>query len=65
VIRTVLEFTLLAVGVLLIGAGVFIVASGPTEGVGWPLVIAFGGGVGLLGLVFAATGVRWRGLANG
>jgi hypothetical protein len=59
VIRTVLGFTLLAVGVLLIAAGVFIVASGPTEGVGWPLVIAYGSGVGLLGLAFAATGVRW------
>jgi hypothetical protein len=38
---------------------VYIVVSGPTEGVGWPLVIAYGGGVCLLGLVFAATGIRW------
>jgi uncharacterized membrane protein len=57
--RTVLGVVLLAVGVLLVAAGVFIVASGPTEGVGWPLVIAYGGGVVLLGFVFVATGIRW------
>jgi len=58
-IRSALGIALLAVGVLLVGAGVYIVVSGPTEGVGWPLVIAYGGGVCLLGLVFAATGIRW------
>ena len=57
--RTALGVTLLAVGVLLLAAAVFIVASGPTGGVGWPLVIAYGGAVGVLGLAFAAAGIRW------
>jgi len=58
-IRALSGVVLLAVGVLLVGAGVFIVVSGPTEGVGWPLVIAYGGAVGVLGLAFAAAGIRW------
>ena len=58
-IRTLLGVVLLAAGVLLVGAGVYIVVSGPTEGVGWPLVIAYGGGVAILGIVFAAMGIRW------
>jgi hypothetical protein len=58
-IRTVSGVVLLAVGVVLVGAGVYIVASGPTEGVGWPLLIAYGGAVGVLGLAFAAAGIRW------
>jgi hypothetical protein len=57
--RSVLGVALLAVGALLVAAGVYIVVSGPTEGVGWPLVIAYGAAVGVLGLAFAAAGIRW------
>src|SRR5207247_6623105 len=58
-IRTVLGVALLAVGVLLVAAAVYIVVSGPTEGIGWPLLIAYAGAVGVLGLGFAAAGIRW------
>ena len=58
-IRSALGVALLAVGALLVAAGVYIVVSGPTEGIGWPLVIAYGAAVGVLGLAFAAAGIRW------
>jgi hypothetical protein len=58
-IRPALGVALLAVGVLLVAAGVYILVLGPTEGVGWPLVIAYGAAVGVLGLAFGAAGIRW------
>jgi hypothetical protein len=58
-IRSALGVALLAVGALLAAAGVYIVVSGPTEGIGWPLVVAYGAAVGVLGLAFAAAGIRW------
>jgi hypothetical protein len=58
-IRSALGVALLAVGALLVAAGVYIVVSGPTEGIGWALVIAYGAAIGVLGLAFAAAGIRW------
>jgi hypothetical protein len=58
-IRSALGVALLAVGALLVAAGVYIVVSGPTEGIGWLLVVAYGAAVGVLGLAFATAGIRW------